>query len=124
MCTPVPPAGQGRGTCLAPRPYAWRGGLSMNSVQTATGAAELLPFPDPDAIAGAEPQLVDVAIVVPAYNEEGGIAPTIDRLRAAMEVSGYSYEIVIVDDGSTDRTAERASACDVRVVRLPRNRGY
>jgi glycosyltransferase involved in cell wall biosynthesis len=65
-----------------------------------------------------------VAIVVPAYNEERGIGPTITRLRSAMEDSGFTYEIVVVDDGSTDATAERAAESDVRVVRLPGNRGY
>lgn len=92
----------------------------MNPVPTA-GAAELLLFPD--AIA-PEPAPVDVAIVIPAFNEEEGIGPTIARLRTAMQDSGYSYEVVVVDDGSSDATAERASACDVRVVRLPANRGY
>ena len=91
----------------------------MNPVQTA--AAELLPFPDATA---PEPAGIDVAIVIPAYNEEDGIGPTIARLRTAMQDSGYSYEIVVVDDGSSDATAERANACDVRVVRLPGNRGY
>jgi len=95
----------------------------MQSVQSTTGAAELLRFPDAAAEA-PEPLPVDVAIVVPAYNEERGIGPTITRLRSAMEDSGFTYEIVVVDDGSTDATAERAAESDVRVVRLPGNRGY
>ena len=95
----------------------------MQSVQSTTGAAELLRFPDAAAEA-PEPVLVDVAIVVPAYNEERGIGPTITRLRSAMQDSGFTYEIVVVDDGSTDATAERAAESDVRVVRLPGNRGY
>ncbi len=96
----------------------------MNPARSATVPADLLPFPDAMPTAGSEPAPVDVAIVVPAYNEEGGIVPTIARLRAAMIDCDYSYEIVVVDDGSTDRTAERASSCDVRVVRLPNNQGY
>jgi glycosyltransferase involved in cell wall biosynthesis len=88
----------------------------------AASAAELLHFPD--ATVAPEPAPVDVAIVVPAYNEEAGIGPTIARLRDTMKDSGYTYEIVVVDDGSTDGTADRASACGVRVLRLPGNRGY
>jgi glycosyltransferase involved in cell wall biosynthesis len=91
----------------------------MNPVQTAP--AELLLFPDAPT---PEPAGIDVAIVIPAYNEEDGVGPTIAKLRTAMHDSGYSYEIVVVDDGSRDATAERASACGVRVVRLPGNRGY
>ena len=116
-------AKQGQGTWLAPRPYGLEGEPFMNPVQSAV-VADLLPFPDANPTVVSEPTPVDVAIIVPAYNEEGGICPTIDRLRAAMEDSGYSYEIVIVDDGSTDRTAEHASLCGVRVVRLPNNQGY
>ena len=96
----------------------------MHSVQAAAGAAELLRFPDPDAAVASEPTSVDVAIVVPAFNEEKGIGPTIARLRTAMQDTGYTYEIVVVDDGSTDATAERATASEVRVVRLSGNRGY
>jgi glycosyltransferase involved in cell wall biosynthesis len=96
----------------------------MHSVQSAAGAAELFRFPGSDVAEAPEPTLVDVAIVVPAYNEERGIGPTIAKLRTAMHDSGYTYEIVVVDDGSTDATAARATASDVRVVRLPGNRGY
>ena len=91
---------------------------------SSVGTAELLPFPDADAATTPAPTPVDLAIVVPAYNEENGIGPTVARLRAALVDTGFSYEIVVVDDGSTDATAERASGCGVRVVRLPTNQGY
>jgi glycosyltransferase involved in cell wall biosynthesis len=65
-----------------------------------------------------------VSIVVPAYNEERGIGEQIERLRRVMEQSGWPFEVVVVDDGSTDRTAEEAAQHDVRLIRQPRNRGY
>ncbi len=61
-----------------------------------------------------------VAAIVPAYNEEGRIAVVLQALRASDAVS----EILVVDDGSSDRTAEVArSVPGVRVVSLPRNQG-
>lgn len=65
----------------------------------------------------AEPRVVSV--VIPAYNEEEGIADVITRLAAF----GPWREILVVDDGSTDRTAERAAAAGARVVRHPYNKG-
>lgn len=65
----------------------------------------------------AEPRAVSV--VVPAYNEEGGIASVIAGLRAV----GPWREVLVVDDGSTDRTAERAAEAGARVVRHPYNKG-
>ena len=60
-----------------------------------------------------------MSVVVPAYNEEGGIAAVIAGLRAA----GPWREVLVVDDGSTDGTAERAAAAGARVVRHPYNKG-
>lgn len=65
-----------------------------------------------------------ISIVIPALNEESAIAGTIaavpsDRLRDA----GYDVEILVVDNGSEDRTAELASEAGARVVTEPR-RGY
>jgi glycosyltransferase involved in cell wall biosynthesis len=64
-----------------------------------------------------------ISVVIPAYNEEAAIGPVIDEVRAAMEGAGYRYEIVVVDDCSTDRTAEAARAKGVRVIERPVNGG-
>jgi glycosyltransferase involved in cell wall biosynthesis len=61
----------------------------------------------------------DVSVVIPAYNEEEGIADVVRRLVAA----GPWQEIVVVDDGSTDGTAQRAADAGARVVRHPYNKG-
>jgi dolichyl-phosphate beta-glucosyltransferase len=47
-----------------------------------------------------------LSVVVPAFNEESRIAPCIERLRAALPDLVASWEIVVADDGSRDRTAE------------------
>jgi len=65
-----------------------------------------------------------VSIVIPAYNEEGAIASSIRETLQVMEASGREFELIVVDDGSTDRTRERAEAEGIRVVAMPENRGY
>ena len=58
------------------------------------------------------------AIVVPAWNEEAMVAQTVGQLRTVAEALGVPYELVVVDDASTDRTAELAAAAGARVVRV------
>jgi glycosyltransferase involved in cell wall biosynthesis len=65
-----------------------------------------------------------VGIIIPAFNEEGGISSGIREIRKAMEPQDYEYEIIVVDDGSQDRTAELARAEGVTVLVIPENRGY
>jgi glycosyltransferase involved in cell wall biosynthesis len=65
-----------------------------------------------------------VSIVIPAYNEEAGITSTLQEIRTAMATLNWSYEMVVVDDGSTDATAELAVREGARVFSLPRNVGY
>jgi glycosyltransferase involved in cell wall biosynthesis len=60
-----------------------------------------------------------VSIVIPAMNEAQAIGDVIARLR-----TGASWrEIIVVDDGSNDATAERAAAAGARVIRHPYNKG-
>jgi len=67
------------------------------------------------------PGLGDLCIIIPAYNEETGIGDTLRTLTAAC----VGVEVIVVDDGSTDRTAEFAGAVPgVRVIAQSRNRGY
>jgi len=65
--------------------------------------------------------MMDVTIIIPAYNEEEGIADVIRRLK---ELYGEHYEILVIDDGSTDKTYEIAKSMNVRVIRHPYNKGY
>src|SRR5213083_129736 len=68
------------------------------------------------------------SIVVPLHNEQENVTDLYDRLKAVMEINGESFEIVLVDDGSTDRSfhlLREIAAVDSRVtvVRLRRNFG-
>ena len=65
---------------------------------------------------------VPFSVVIPAFNEEKGIVPTLRELREVL--AGLEYELVVVDDGSKDRTAELARAEGVTVIQQPLNRGY
>lgn len=79
-----------------------------------------------EEIAGLEAPRLDhaVSVVIPAYNEGDHVAAQVEAVRAVMERSGWEYEIIVVDDGSRDRTAEEAHATGARVLRRRRNRGY
>ena len=68
--------------------------------------------------------LEPVSIVIPAFNEEESIQSSIRDVRTAMDASGLEYELLVVDDGSGDQTAERAEQEGARVFRLPENSGY
>ena len=71
-----------------------------------------------------------LSIIIPAYNEEGAIASIIERSLAAREriqreACAGGVEIIVVSDGSSDRTAEIAAGYDeVHLVAYERNRGY
>lgn len=63
--------------------------------------------------------LRDVAVIVPAYNEEATIDETIKRILA----TSTAWRIVVIDDGSDDKTAQKAHAAGAEVIRHPYNRG-
>lgn len=74
-------------------------------------------------------KLVSLSIFMPAYNEEGNIAATImDATKAAKTVT-KDYEIIVVNDGSGDKTAEIVAGLSrldshIRLVNHTKNRGY
>lgn len=65
-----------------------------------------------------------VSIVLPVYNEEASLPGDLESIQQAMGASGYPYELLIIDDGSSDRSAEIAAAMGVKVIRHGTNRGY
>jgi len=67
---------------------------------------------------------VDLAVIVPAFNEAEGIERTLTAIQEVLGTMSCTSEIVVIDDGSSDGTGERAKACGVRVITHPANRGY
>jgi|TARA_R100000808_G_scaffold22084_1_gene47906 glycosyltransferase involved in cell wall biosynthesis len=69
----------------------------------------------------------DLSFVIPAFNEEENIAETIRRVDTEARSLVRSYEIIVVDDGSSDGTFQHAKAADrdvpIQVIRLSRNFG-
>jgi len=65
-----------------------------------------------------------VSVVIPAYNEGEHVAGQVNAVREVLARSGWPFEIIVVDDGSTDRTAIEADSTGARVLHRPVNRGY
>ncbi|MGE5381727.1 MAG: glycosyltransferase family 2 protein [Methylocystaceae bacterium] len=63
--------------------------------------------------------MMKVTVVLPAYNEEKLITSTLRSVKAA----GFAHRILVIDDGSADRTAELAASESVEVITLHPNRG-
>lgn len=61
---------------------------------------------------------MNVAVVLPAYNEEGNLTPLITALAALDGRDGFALRVIVVNDGSTDRTAEELAELQTRVAAL------
>jgi glycosyltransferase involved in cell wall biosynthesis len=99
---------------------------SANTVGTMSGAAATAVR----ASAGAGPRLAELSYFFPAHDEEGNVEPLVEEALATLPGLADRFEVIIVDDGSRDRTgeiAERLAGAQpelVRVVHHPVNLGY
>jgi glycosyltransferase involved in cell wall biosynthesis len=70
------------------------------------------------------PEELDVTVVLPVYNEQGHLFEEVRRIRAALDASAYSYEIIVVDDGSNDGSSEQLRTIEgIRLISFATNRG-
>lgn len=67
---------------------------------------------------------LDISIVLPVHNEAGHLEAELTRIQESMSSSSYSWELIIVDDGSSDGSGDIAvGRPNTRVIRAERNRG-
>lgn len=65
-----------------------------------------------------------ISVVVPVYNEEGNVAELHREIKEVCEANHYTYEIIFVDDGSSDRTVERCRELKpLKLIRFRKNFG-
>ncbi len=90
----------------------------------AVALEQMTPAPRARGADATVAEEVELSVVIPAYNEEGAIKDTIETVRSVLSDLGTSFEIIVVNDGSTDGTLEAAQDSGVRVVHSPENYGY
>jgi dolichyl-phosphate beta-glucosyltransferase len=71
---------------------------------------------------------VDLSIVIPAYNEERRLPHTLESVNEYLQKQSYTYEVIIVDDGSADRTSQivedfQKSQPRLKLITLDKNKG-
>ena len=79
-----------------------------------------------DRNGAAEPSGPALSVVIPCFDEEPRLGVTLPEALRFLDAYASSFEVVVVDDGSRDRTAEVAASTGddrVRLIRLPANRG-
>ena len=66
-----------------------------------------------------------ISVVIPAFNEEGSIENTIKELHDVLKKMKFSrFEIILIDDGSTDNTKKITNKLNIKVISNPENIGY
>lgn len=88
-----------------------------------TEASQLLPTRIPETYSHLSRQIEFVSVVLPCLNEEAAVGPTVAEAFRGLQRAGYPGEVIVVDNGSTDRSVERAQAAGARVIHEPK-RGY
>jgi dolichyl-phosphate beta-glucosyltransferase len=91
----------------------------------ASGPERIATWIDRQPVTAAQ---VDLSVVVPAYNEERRLPPTLIDMIDYLDRRGLSYEILVIDDGSRDGTPEVVRKFErvrnqVRLIQLPKNYG-
>jgi len=64
-----------------------------------------------------------ISVIIPAYNEEEAIGKVLDDVSRVMREGAYDFEIIVIDDASTDKTAEIAESKGARLIRHLANKG-
>lgn len=64
-----------------------------------------------------------VSVVIPAFNEEAIVGKVVSEVNAVLAGTNYTYEVLVVDDGSEDATSQNARVNGARVIRHPYNKG-
>jgi glycosyltransferase involved in cell wall biosynthesis len=99
--------------------------VTSASLQTRVGSYH----PSVDGAAATHvPNSLDVTVILPCYNEEAHVAREIERITAALDASNFSYELLVIDDKSTDNTlavlkAELPRYPHLRLMPFRRNGG-
>jgi glycosyltransferase involved in cell wall biosynthesis len=95
-----------------------RSARSKMTVQTPMKTAENLVPVQP------EHEGLSLSVVIPAYNEEGAVRQTIEDVRRELAATGVPFEIIVIDDGSSDNTLEIARSTGAVVDSNQVNTGY
>jgi glycosyltransferase involved in cell wall biosynthesis len=69
-------------------------------------------------------KIPDITVVIPAYNESEGITEVIEKIQKVIASSSLQWDILVIDDGSDDKTSEIVDSLNVPVIRHEFNKGY
>ena len=68
---------------------------------------------------------LNISIIIPVYNEEKAIGKVIDDIKKTMDQTKYSYEILVVDDASTDKSKDILEHINkIKIINHEQNKGY